>query len=172
MSGTMDGAASAYTRKVSMNKKKRPNDQEPAIHELAHQALHKADAIRLVRHHLLKQGREPETAEIAAVLEKTQWTTGDLDRDKNYISSILSQDRTREGQPPGKPGRRPRAGLFPVEPTATELKRVKELAEAEAGSLEDLAAALAQVDAIASEVGGFERLKKCIAFWKELEERE
>jgi hypothetical protein len=152
----------------SMTKKKQ---QEAALHEVADQALNKADAIRVVRHHLLKQGREPETAEIAAILAKTQWTTGDTNRDKNYISSILSQDRAKEDLPPGKPGRRPRAGLFPAEPTATELKRVKELAEAEAGSVEELAATVDRVDAIAREVGGFERLKKCIAFWKAIEER-
>ncbi len=151
---------------------KRQATPEPAkaLHELADEALNKADAIRVVRHHLLKQGREPETAEIAAILSKTQWTTGDVNRDKNYISSLLSQDRAKEGQPPGKPGRRARAGLFPVEPTATELKRVKELAEEQAGSLEALAADVERVDAIAGEVGGFERLKKCLAFWKNLEE--
>lgn len=153
-----------------MKSKRRPEtDQGPDLHELADQALNKADAIRVVRHHLLKLGRGPETAEIAAVLAKTQWTTGDVDKDKNYISSILSQDRAREGQPPGKPGRRPRAGLLPAEPTAGELKRVKELAEEQSGSLEALAADVERVDAIAQEVGGFERLKKCLAFWKDLE---
>jgi hypothetical protein len=154
-----------------MSKKRQETGQGPPLHDLAEQALNKADAIRVVRHHLLKQGREPETAEIAAILFKTQWTTGDVTRDKNYISSILSQDRTREGQPPGKPGRRARAGLFPAEPTATELRRVKELAEAQAGSLEALAADVGRVDAIAQEVGGFERLKQCIAFWKAIEDR-
>ena len=49
---------------------------------------------------------------------------------------------------------------------------MKELAEAEAGSVEELAATVDRVDAIAREVGGFERLKKCIAFWKELEGKE
>src|SRR5262245_13312593 len=98
--------------------------KNPELHELAAQALTKADAIRIVRRHLGQQGREPETAEIAAVLARTEWTTGDRIRDKNYISSIISQDRAKEDLPPGKPGRRPRAGLFPAEPTATELKRV------------------------------------------------
>src|SRR5262249_24601820 len=143
-----------------------------ALGELAAQALNKADAIRVLRHHLRQQGREPETAEIAAVLAMTQWTTGDTNKDKNYISSILSQDRAREDLPPGKPGRRPRAGLFPAQITPTELKRVKELAEAEPGSLQELAEEVDRVDAIAREVGGFERLKKCIAFWKELEGEE
>ena len=154
-----------------MTSKRQPKaEQAKPLHELADQALNKADAIRVVRHHLLKQGREPETAEIAAILGKSQWTTGDVNRDKNYISSILSQDRTKDGQPPGKPGRRARAGLFPAEPTATELKRVRELAEEQAGSVEALCAEVERVDAIAKEVGGFERLKKCIAFWKDLEE--
>jgi hypothetical protein len=40
-----------------------------------------------------------------------------------------------------------------------------------AGSLEALAADVERVDAIAGEVGGFERLKKCIAFWKDMEAR-
>jgi hypothetical protein len=154
-----------------MTKKTRRTEGGLALDELAAQAPSKADAIRVLRHHLRQQGREPETAEIAAVLSMTQWTTGDTNKDKNYISSILSQDRAREDLPPGKPGRRPRAGLFPAEPTATELRRVKEMAEAQPGSLEELAEEVDRVDAIAREVGGFERLKKCIAFWKELEEK-
>ena len=63
----------------------------PELHELADQALTKADAIRVVRHHLRQQGREPETAEIAAILATTQWTTGDMNKDKNYISSTLTR---------------------------------------------------------------------------------
>src|SRR5262245_40707933 len=97
-----------------MANNRQPNaEQAKPLHELADQALNEADAIRVVRHHLLEQGREPETAEIAAILGRSHWTTGDVGRDKNYISSILSQDRAKEGQPPGKPGRRARAGLVP-----------------------------------------------------------
>jgi hypothetical protein len=64
-----------------MMKKTRRTEGGLALDELADQALNKADAIRVLRHHLRKQGREPETAEIAAVLAKTQWTTGDTNKD-------------------------------------------------------------------------------------------
>jgi hypothetical protein len=49
------------------------------------------------------------------------------------------------------------------------LLRVKELAEEKAGSLQRLSEDIDCIDAIAGEVGGYERLKKCIAFWKNLE---
>jgi hypothetical protein len=49
------------------------------------------------------------------------------------------------------------------------LKRVKELPEQQAGSLEMLAAEVERAESIAGEVGSLECLKKCIAFWKDLE---
>jgi hypothetical protein len=154
-----------------MSRKRRTDDdQQLAIAELAEQAASKAEAIRIVRHHLLKQGRQPETAEIATILSLTRWTTHDINRDKNYISYVLSQERTREGQPRGKPGRRPRALMLPAEPTAGELMRVRELGEQHCRTLQQLAEEVERVNSVASEVGGFDRLLKCIAFWRQLED--
>jgi hypothetical protein len=39
----------------------------------------------VVRHHLRQQGWGPETAEIAAVLANSQWTTGDTKRTKPHL---------------------------------------------------------------------------------------
>jgi hypothetical protein len=134
------------------------------VEQEAEQALNKAAAIRLVRDHLLAQGEEPETAEIARILARTKWTSGDNLKDKNYISALLSQDRAKAGGPPGKPGRRPR---LQGEPTVTELKLVREWAEAN-GSLEELGETLQRIDKIVCQVGGYDRLMKCMAFYREL----
>lgn len=144
--------------------------------DLANQAPNKADAIRLLRDHLLSQRQEPEIAEIAAIYARTKWTTGDTNRDKNYISSILSQDRSREGQAPAKPGRRPRATRFSAEPAASELISLKHRGEEvmamlqaeETVSFESFARAVELVDELAKEFGGFERMKKCLLYWREL----
>jgi hypothetical protein len=140
---------------------------ETTLEQEAEQALNKAAAIRLVRDRLLSQGEEPETAVIARILASTKWTSGDNLKDKNYISALLSQDRAKAGGPPGKPGRRPRSE---GEPTLTQLRLLKELAEAESsdGTLESFAEDLERIDRVVSQVGGYERLKKGIAFYKEL----
>lgn len=80
---------------------------------LADTASRKAEAIRLLRDHLFAQGTEPDLSVIAAIYAKTKWSSGSARKDKNYISSLLSQDRTRLGLPPGKPGRRPITIQFP-----------------------------------------------------------
>lgn len=149
-----------------MTRKKEP-PAEPTLNQAADEAPNKAAAIRLVRDRLRGQGQQPETAVIAGILAETRWTTGDMAKDKNYIAALMSQDRSRDGGPPGKPGRRPRSQ---GEPTVTDLKLVKELAEAEeGGTLEALSEEIDRIDKIAAQVGGYDRLKKCLAFYKELE---
>jgi hypothetical protein len=143
-------------------KRKQQANPEPAVD----QAPNKAAAIRAVRDWLRSQGQEVETAVIAGILANTRWSSGDLGKDKNYISVLLSGDRAKEGGPPGKPGRRPR---LPSEPTVIELRLVKELAEAEEdGTLQSLSEDVDRIDKIATQVGGYERLKKCLAFYKEM----
>jgi hypothetical protein len=104
---------------------------------------------------------------IATAKPEFEWKAAALKEANEEVARRIQ--RAKEDLPPGKPGRRPKAGLFPAEPTATELKLVKEMAEAQSGSLEELAEVVDRVDSISSEVGGFERLKQCIAFWKEVE---
>jgi hypothetical protein len=149
-------------------KRKKPGDSPaPVSKPDVDQAPNKAAAIRAVRDWLRSQGQEVETAVIAGILAHTRWTSGDLGKDKNYISVLLSGDRAKEGGPPGKLGRRPRS--HGGEPTVIELRLVKELAEAEEdGTLQALSETVDRIDKIATQVGGYERLKKCLAFYKEM----
>jgi hypothetical protein len=147
-------------------KRKKPGDlPAPASKPDVDQAPNKAAAIRAVRDWLRSQGQEVETAVIAGILAHTRWASGDVRKDKNYISVLLSGDRTKEGGPPGKPGRRPRS--HGGEPTVTELKLVRELAE-EDGTLQSLCEAVDRIDEIAAQVGGYQRLKNCLEFYKEM----
>jgi hypothetical protein len=145
-----------------------------SLADLANHSSRKAEAIRLLRDHLFSQGREPDLSVIAAIYARTKWSSGNQHKDKNYISSLLSTDRRRMGQPAAKPGRRPMG--FPPEPAASELIGLKQLGiEAMArilaekvDSFESFVRVVGAVDEIANQFGGFERLKKCILCWKQL----
>ena len=141
--------------------------RKKSLEDVADQASHKAAAIRLLQELLHQQGEEPETATIAEILAGTKWTTGDPNRDKNYISFTLSKDRAR-GRPAGKPGRRPGSSAAPP---PQELGLYRQFAEQEFQTLAMLNDILGKIDRIAAQLGGYERLKKCTAFWQEIESR-
>ena len=120
----------------------------------------KAEAIRSIANQLEAEAQVVKPATVMQLYNQTKWATDDW-KDRNYIASILSVDRAKQGR------RRVKAAEVKP-PLPEELLTVKSAAEQNWGSLENLNKELARIETLAAGVGGLYRLKMCLEFWKKI----
>jgi hypothetical protein len=128
----------------------------------------KIEAIRLIRADLLKDGKQDTPAAVYDVYRRTKHSLGDEEKDRNYITSTLSQLRRVDGDT-GRKARNTVSTLNKAtdKPTVDELKKVKALVQ-EHGGIDEVAKLVDAVAVMAKAVGGFDRLKTALDDLREL----